>query len=155
MARWRGRRRSWWLWGGKQLVVIVLVTLMGCGAGSGDDDDGDDGGNGGLQPTLQSIQTTIFGPICAQAGCHVGAGAQQGLALDSVDNSFENLVGTASTEVPALLRVDPGDPENSYLVHKIEGRSTIVGAQMPLNQPALSSAQITAIRTWIQNGAPR
>jgi len=143
--------RSQFLWG-KRLVMIVLVVLSGCGAGGGDD-DGDDGGGGVLQPTLPSIQTNIFGPICAQAGCHVGASAQQGLMLDSVDNSFQDLVGIASTEAPSLLRVNPGNPDNSYLVHKIEGRSTIVGAQMPLNQPALSGPQIEAIRTWTQNGA--
>jgi hypothetical protein len=73
--------------------------------------------------------------------------------LDSVDNSFQDLVGIASVELPALLRVDPGNPDNSYLVHKIEGRPTILGAQMPLNQPPLSGSQIAAIRTWIQNGA--
>ena len=151
MAWCGGGYRAQFLWG-KRLVVIVLVVLSGCGAGGGDD-DGDDGGGSGLQPTLQSIQTNIFSPICAQAGCHVGASAQQGLMLDSVDNSFQDLVGIASIESPALLRVDPGNPDNSYLVHKIEGRSTIVFAQMPLNQPALSGPQIAAIRTWIQNGA--
>lgn len=139
------------LWWGMRLVVTMLMVLSGCGAGGGDDDD--DNGGGVLQPTLSSIQANIFGPICAQAGCHVGASAQQGLMLDSVDNSFQDLVEIASTEAPSILRVDPGDPDNSYLVHKIEGRSTIVGAQMPLNQPALSGPQIAAIRTWIQNGA--
>lgn len=147
MARYSGERFSW----GKRLVVIFLMVLSGCGAGGGDD-DGDDGGTG-LQPTLQSIQSNIFGPICAQAGCHVGGGAQQGLMLDSVANSFQDLVDVASTEAPSLLRVSPGNPDSSYLVHKIEGRSTIVGAQMPLNQPALSGPQIAAIRSWIQNGA--
>jgi hypothetical protein len=151
MALGCGGNITRFLWG-KGLIVIVLMILSGCGAGGGDD-DGDDGGGGGLQPTLQSIQANVFGPICAQAGCHVGASAQQGLMLDSVDNSFQDLVDIASTEAPSLLRVSPGNPDNSYLVHKIEGRSTIVGAQMPLNQPALSEPQITAIRTWIQNGA--
>jgi hypothetical protein len=143
--------QCWW---GKGLVVIMLVILSGCGAGEGDE-DGDDEGGEGVQPTLQSIQTHIFSPICAPAGCHVGASAQQGLRLDSVDNSFQDLVGTASTELPSLLRVDPGNPDNSYLVHKIEGRPTIAFAQMPLNQPALSDSQIVAIRTWIQDGANR
>lgn len=147
MARDSGERFSC----GKRLVVIFLMVLSGCGAGGGDDDE-DDGGTG-LQPTLQSIQANIFGPICAQAGCHVGGGAQQGLMLDSVANSFQDLVDVASTEAPSLLRVSPGNPDSSYLVHKIEGRSTIVGAQMPLNQPALSGPQIAAIRSWIQNGA--
>ena len=147
MAPYGGGQFSW----GKGLVVIFLMVLSGCGAGGGDDDDDDGGGE--LQPTLQSIQANIFGPICAQAGCHVGGSAQQGLMLDSVANSFQDLVGIASTEAPSLLRVDPGNPDSSYLVHKIEGRSTIVGAQMPLNQPGLSGPQITAIRSWIQNGA--
>ena len=151
MALCGGGNNSQFLWG-KRLIVIMLMVLSGCGAGGGDG-DGDDGGGDGLQPTLQSIQTNIFSPICAQAGCHVGASAQQGLMLDSVDNSFQDLVGTTSTEAPSLLRVNPGNPDNSYLVHKIEGRPTIVGAQMPLNQPALSGPQIEAIRTWIQNGA--
>jgi hypothetical protein len=146
-----GDSSQFFLWG-KRLSVIVLVVLSGCGAGGGDE-DGDNSGGGVLQPTLPSIQTNIFGPICAQAGCHVGASAQQGLMLDSVDNSFQDLVGTTSTEAPSLLRVNPGNPDSSYLVHKIEGRATIVGAQMPLNQPALSGPQIEAIRTWIQNGA--
>ena len=145
-----GGHFSRFLWG-RGLVVLMFMVLSGCGAGGGDDDE-DDGGTG-LQPTLQSIQTNIFGPICAQAGCHVGASAQQGLMLDSVANSFEDLVEIESTEAPSILRVDPGNPDNSYLVHKIEGRSTIVGAQMPLNQPALSGPQIEAIRTWTQNGA--
>ncbi len=147
MALYSGGRFSW----EKGLVVIFLMALSGCGAGGGDD-NGDDGGTG-LQPTLQSIQSNIFGPICAQAGCHVGGGAQQGLMLDSVANSFQDLVDVASTEAPSLLRVSPGNPDSSYLVHKIEGRSTIVGAQMPLNQPGLSGPQIAAIRSWIQNGA--
>jgi hypothetical protein len=73
--------------------------------------------------------------------------------LDSVNNSFLDLVGVNSSELPSVLRVDPGNPDNSYLVQKIEGAPNIVGAQMPLNQPPLSTEQIDAIRQWILNGA--
>jgi len=131
---------------------LLLFPLIGCGAGSGSDDDEVDG-PGGIQPTLQSIQTNVFTPICAVPGCHVGAGAQQGLMLDSVNNSFLDLVGVDSSEILSLLRVDPGNPDNSYLVQKVEGAPNIVGAQMPLNQPPLSTDQIDAIRQWILNGA--
>ena len=151
MVMWGGGWTGWARWA-KWVIVWGVLVLAGCGAGEGDDDEGG-GGGGELQPTLQSIQANIFGPICAQPGCHVGANAQQGLMLDTADNSFQDLVGIASTEIPSLLRVDPGNPDDSYLVQKIEGRSTIVGAQMPLNQPGLSAEQIDAIRTWIANGA--
>jgi hypothetical protein len=73
--------------------------------------------------------------------------------LDSVNNSFLDLVGVDRSEIPSLLRVDPGNPDNSYLVQKVEGAPNISGLQMPLNQPPLSTDQIDAIRQWILNGA--
>jgi hypothetical protein len=63
------------------------------------------------------------------------------------------LVGVASSEVPSLQRVQPGNAENSYLVHKIEGRAA-VGARMPLGGPPLSQANIDLIKQWIVAGAP-
>jgi hypothetical protein len=55
-----------------------------------------------------------------------------------------------------LLRVAPGDPENSYLVHKVEGRPGIIGLRMPRNGPPfLTEGQIRIIRRWIELGAPR
>jgi len=48
--------------------------------------------------------------------------------------------------------VAPGDPDNSYLVQKVEGTAA-VGSQMPLGGPALSQSQINDIRQWIQDGA--
>lgn len=103
--------------------------------------------------TLAELQTDIFGPICAQ--CHVGSGAPQGLRLDSEDNSYSFLVDQPAGQDPSLLRVDPGSPDDSYLVHKIEGRSSIAGGRMPLGQDPLSDADIQRIRDWIANGAPR
>ena len=48
----------------------------------------------------------------------------------------------------------PGDPENSYLIHKLEGRSTIAGVRMPTNGPFLTDGQVLVIRRWIEIGAP-
>ena len=48
----------------------------------------------------------------------------------------------------------PGDPENSYLIHKLEGRPGIVGVRMPRGTgPFLTAGQITIIRRWIELGA--
>ena len=102
-------------------------------------------------PNFSEIQAAVFTPTCAVSGCHTGAGAPQGLQLDEA-NSYTLLVSVASTEDPGVLRVAPGDPENSYLIHKLEGRAS-VGEQMPLNGTPLSQANIDSIRQWITEGA--
>jgi hypothetical protein len=63
------------------------------------------------------------------------------------------LVGIASLEVPALQRVTAGNPNNSYLIRKLEGGPNIVGSRMPLLGPPLPQTTIDAIRLWITNGA--
>jgi Ca2+-binding RTX toxin-like protein len=93
----------------------------------------------------------IFTDRCVE--CHSGGGAPEGLRLDAA-NSYNNLVNVNSREVPTLKRVKPSEPNNSYLVHKIEGNAA-VGGQMPLGQAPLSTTQINLIREWISAGAER
>jgi Bacterial Ig-like domain len=92
----------------------------------------------------------VFTPICSK--CHIGAGAPHGLQLDAA-HSYNLLVGVPSSEDPSLLRVKPGDPDNSYMVRKIEKAPGIVGGQMPLGETPLPQATIDAIRQWITDGA--
>lgn len=106
---------------------------------------------GALGPNFSEIQANVFVPNCATTGCHLGAGAPQGLRLDDA-NSFGLLVGVASSEESSILRVAPGDPDNSYLIQKLEG-SASVGSQMPLNAPPLEQSTIDVIRQWITDGA--
>ena len=133
----------------RQIAAIVFLTgfLAAC--------DGGDGTGlppaGPLGPNFSSIQANVFTPTCATTGCHFGAGAPQGLRLDAA-SSFALLVGVPSTEESSLLRVAPGDPNNSYLVQKLEGTASS-GQQMPLNAPSLSQATIDVIRQWIIDGA--
>jgi hypothetical protein len=98
---------------------------------------------------FQRIQNTIFTPLCA--GCHSGFFAPHSLRLD-VRNSYRSLVGMKSAEAPALLRVKSGDPDASYLVHKIEGHAT-EGVRMPASGAPLSRQDIELIRQWIARGA--
>ena len=101
-----------------------------------------------LSATFSSIQSLIFEPQCVR--CH---GTVQNAGLDlRAAAGFANLVNTPSTQT-ALLRVTPGDPEASYLIHKLEGRSGIVGSRMPQGGPFLSAEQIDVIRSWITAGA--
>jgi Ca2+-binding RTX toxin-like protein len=91
----------------------------------------------------------IFDNRCI--GCHNVNSAPHGLILDA-DNSYSLLVDVASKEVPSLKRVKPGDPDNSYLVQKVEGTAA-VGGRMPLNREPLTAEQIALIRRWISEGA--
>jgi len=137
---------------------VIVLSLAGCPSGSGEglDENGrplgeNNGGNGFLEPTLASIQANIFTPSCALNGCHTGGSAPLGLRLD-VGSSFASLVNIASQEIPSLLRVEPSNPDSSYLVQKLEGTAA-VGARMPLNGIPLDSSEIAVIREWIANGA--
>jgi hypothetical protein len=134
----------------------VLATVFGCaGNGDGLDQNGQPitPGGGSIGPvtaSFQSIQDNVFTPICSK--CHIGASAPEGLQLDAA-HSYNLLVGVPSVEDPSLLRVKPNDPDDSYMVHKIEGAPGIVGGQMPLNETPLPQATIQAIRQWITDGA--
>lgn len=105
-----------------------------------------------LEPTLTDIQATIFDLNCALSGCHAGANPQLGQDL-SDGQAFANIVNVQSVERPDLMRVRPGDPENSYLLKKIRGDADIVGARMPLGRSPLSQEQINLVRDWIMEGA--
>ncbi|HEY5101200.1 MAG TPA: Ig-like domain-containing protein [Steroidobacteraceae bacterium] len=147
-----------WIRQTRRLALLGLLASAGCaGNGQGLDQNGrpvgSDGGSGAaLTADLQSIQDNIFTPICTR--CHIGASAPEGLRLDAAD-SFDLLVGISSAEEPNVLRVAPGDPDNSYLIRKLEGSSGIVGVQMPFGGPYLPQATIDVIRQWITNGAQK
>ena len=67
------------------------------------------------------------------------------LSICTVDCAGENVI--------TAIGVAPGDPDNSYLIQKLEG--TAPGAQMPFGGTPLDPAIISNIRTWISNGAQR
>jgi hypothetical protein len=142
-------------------VTAVLCTaaaslLVGGCAGNGEGLDANGqpilpgaAGGGPLTADFDSIQANVFTPICTV--CHAGADAPHGLRLDVAD-SYGLLVGVPSVEVPSLLRVKAGDPDDSYLIQKLEGHAA-VGARMPLGGPYLSNSEIAVIRQWITAGA--
>ena len=111
--------------------------------------------NGPAAVTLSEIQAEVFTPICSV--CHDGSnppgGALPGSQNLTAGNSFSSLVNVASLEQPSILRVKPGDPDNSYIIQKLEGTPGISGSRMPFGGPFLDQATINKIRSWIQDGA--
>lgn len=86
--------------------------------------------------------------------CHV-TGTEPGHMALYAEAAYKFLVGVQSEESP-LKRVEPGDPDKSYLLHKINGTQVSVGGkgqQMPASNPPLSEAMRLKIRQWIVEGA--
>lgn len=136
-------------------IVTACVTFSGCdeklSSITGPTPD--------LQPTFASINAEIFQSSdssgrSACVGCHQPGGTAGGVMNLRSEVAYSNLVGVAARLKPGAIRVVPGDPDNSYLIHKLEGRSDIFGVRMPQNGPPyLTEGQILVIRTWIRNGA--
>src|SRR3979409_1364577 len=111
---------------GPWAALLLIGCAAGCtGNGQGLDQNGQPISPGGGGPAggpitadFQSIQANVFTPICSK--CHIGGSAPEGLQLDAA-HSYNLLVGVPSNEQPSLLRVNPGDPNDSYMVRKIEG----------------------------------
>ena len=136
-------------------TVIVLGAVAACDENLSDLT----GPTPNLQPTLSSIQQEIFNTTDgsgrqACTNCHTDAGRTPvaGMVLRT-GVSHASLVGVASSAKPGAIRVIPGDPENSYLIHKLEGRPGIVGTPMPRGNVLLTQGQILVIKRWIELGA--
>ncbi len=113
-----------------------------------------------LRPTFTSIQKEIFNTQdssgrLACTSCHVAGGAASGTGLFLTEgSSYAALVGRPSRLRPGETLVIPGDPDNSYLVRKLEGGPNINGLRMPRNNgPFLTEGQMLVIRRWIKEGA--
>lgn len=102
--------------------------------------------------TFARVQTEVFTPTCAVLGCHDAFGNQSQLNL-TTGTSHSQIVGRPSVQSSNLNRVQPGQPDLSYLYRKILGTG-ITGDRMPQGGQPLSEAQKNLIRDWIRRGAP-
>lgn len=93
-------------------------------------------------------------------GCHEPDG-EWGFLLDMSGSAYDAIVGVAAPQLPSMSIIEPGDPENSYLWHKINGTQASVGGaglMMPKPRPGMQSTvltpeQFTALEQWILAGA--
>jgi hypothetical protein len=100
-------------------------------------------------------------PILTSYGCFDCHGNDGGLTI-----SYSNLVDTPSDDVSTMDLVEPNDPANSYLMHKIwDGTSSVTGhtygisivsgsgVLMPRFSSAMSTSDLEKIEEWITGGA--
>lgn len=113
-----------------------------------------------LTPTFSSIQQEIFNTTdssgrLACINCHTDSGRAPAGGLVLLEGrSYQALVSQPSRFKAGAILVVPGDPDASYLVHKLEGAADIVGSRMPRGTgPFVTSGQMQIIRRWIELGA--
>jgi hypothetical protein len=120
-----------------------------------------------IQPTFSSINENVFAMSCAiSTGCHTADGASSATGLDLQTDPYTTLLGADGKGAPAanidgsvrhLVRVVPGDPDNSYLVIKLTTKTNQdpqYGSGMPRTAPgSVCPPTVAAVRSWIQAGA--
>lgn len=99
----------------RALTILLVCGLMGCG---GDPQP--------LEPTYENIEMTINLTCGARSSsCHGGARGNADLNFqriaDTTGDYTEVLVGVAACEYDFMPRVDPGNPDNSWLMVKLTG----------------------------------
>ena len=101
------------------------------------------------EATLAQV-SGVFSVSCALSGCHSGGEPTADLSLEG--DFAARIVGVASGQRPDLKLVDPGNPDDSYLLIKVRGDDEIVSQQMPPGK-VLPAEQVEIIRAWIASGA--
>jgi hypothetical protein len=113
----------------------------------------------GVTSTFEQIQRHIFQPTtCTRSTCHDVAQEPHEMSL-APGEAYANLVGVAPTNGVALaagkLRVDPGNPGNSFILDKLRGTlAADEGVQMPFGLTPLRAIDVLLVEQWIAAGAP-
>ena len=138
-------------------VAVIATATLGC-ANFDTPVDPAGGAPDTLVPTpsFTADVLPIFEKRCSVGGCHSFATRQAGLSL-TANEAYALLVGVPSTLVPSRVRVQPSQPNQSWLVTMISADD---GARqnysrMPLATQPLTTNQITTIVRWIEQGALR
>jgi hypothetical protein len=115
------------------------------------------GGLGEIAGTFSGIAATVLVPRCATSACHTGSPPANAVPVSlDADVAWVEMVGVPAIGAPGIAVVEPGEPQASYLVHKLRGTGSQVGGTDQLMPPdgQLDEAEILAIEGWIANGAP-
>lgn len=105
------------------------------------------------EPAFGKDILPLFQQNCVS--CHITGEELGGLGL-APSLAYKQLVNTDSLQSD-LLRVKPGAPDESYLLHKLAGTHLDqggTGTRMLQGFPPLADAQVELISRWIAAGAP-
>ncbi len=140
----------------KFLAVCALCLFFACANNKGDD----------MAPAYTPpdssyglVYNKIFKVSCSLSGCHDAANGSHQLSLkgSAVYNAMINgSVRNVEAGAANLKQIVPGNPDQSFLFHKINYDKSPYkfGAKMPTGGLTLTPAQIEFVRQWIAAGAP-
>ncbi len=107
--------------------------------------------------TFTEVRDDILLNSCALSSCHGKGTGDLTLDPDNPDTIYDAIVGVASTQNPDIQLVKPGDPDNSYLVMKLEASADITGEGDPMPPPfgmlERDPETVERVRSWIEDGA--
>lgn len=139
-------------------ALLASAMLLGCGEGAPANTDASvlDAG----PPTWESVQA-IVARSCAFSSCHGGTRA---FPMLSADLAYATLTTAMSMQVTSMRLVAPGDPAQSWLMHKLDGTmssqptcagmNSPCGVSMPQSSERLPAHERELVRAWIRMGAP-
>jgi len=130
------------------LAAAVLAVLVSVGLAGGDEHGAADLG----EPVSLSAQVQPFLNFQCVA-CHLTGAESGGLNLEPGKTRAELLEDSNGASIP---RVTPGDPEASYIVHKLRGTHLEVGGSgslMPQGATSVSEELLALVERWVLQGA--
>lgn len=156
-------------------AVCSTLALLAASAGCGDEEPPP-----APAPTYEDVDVVLTRSCTFSNACHGGTGSgKANLNFMTAADKTTVLNGIAACQYDLMPRVDPGDPENSWLMVKIDGTYDEMGditftpeagwapppssecegfgTLMPqsLSMPtALPMDEVEMIREWIRIGAP-
>ncbi len=122
-----------------------------------------------FETDIHPIVTSNCSVACHGGGFYEGQPPDFGGYGSDAAQAYDALVEVPSEDVPSMNLIEPGDPDASYLWHKLNGTQADVGGEgegMPSaysfsegsgtvwNYP-LDRVALELIELWIEEGAPR
>ena len=120
-----------------QRLILAVVLMTGCTP---------------APSTLTEVDADVFSKSCAFSSCHGASNGSGDLDLRP-GHAYGAMVNVPSSKKADATLVIPGDPDNSYLILKLEGDPSIEGDSMPSKTPPIDQDRIDEVRSWIADGA--
>lgn len=108
----------------------------------------------------------VLAILSARCGdCHHTSDGVLGMDLTSVEGLRTTTIGVPASETRAidptpgptlagLARIEPGAPDQSFLIWKLTSEEEVPGERMPAGGEPLPLEEAEVVRAWIQAGAP-
>jgi hypothetical protein len=125
-------------------MALASAGLTGCVGGI---DDPQRFGDGTYCPPEVDVEK-LFAERCGGSICH-GAGDAPAGGLDlETPGLADRMIGIPAEECAGWVRIDPSDPDSSFLIAKLEGPPAGCGERMPF-VGHLTANEVTCVRNWI------